>query len=60
MDANIIRIYNSGMDPHISMNLCKYKSVLPAKYPCMAPKNNPITIPIAVRAIANMTDNLNP
>ena len=31
IDANIIKIYSSGIDPQISIKRCKYKSVLPAK-----------------------------
>ena len=27
---NIINKYNSGIDPHISINLCKYRSTFPA------------------------------
>ena len=60
IEANIIKIYSSGIDPQISIKRCKYRSVLPAKYPWIAPKNNPMIMPIAVKARAKITDNLKP
>ena len=60
IEAKIIKIYNSGIEPQTSINLWIYKSVLPAKYPCNAPRNIPITIPIPVRINANTTDILKP
>ena len=44
-DEKIIRRYNSGIELQISINLCKNKSVLPAKYPWIAPKKIPIVDP---------------
>ena len=58
--SKIINTYSVGIADQTSMNLWKKRSVLPPKYPWIAPAETPIIIEKKVKVKPNKIDILNP